>query len=78
MKLNPNQTQYQYMLDANKNNMDGIAIKTHNRIITYEELHESIDKMAKMLYKKGVRPGDKIGLCTMNTPEGIFIYYAII
>ena len=77
MKVNPNQTKYDYMLENSKNHMDNIALTFEDKKITYEEMFESIDKYAKMLYKKGVRKGDLIGICALNTPESVYLLYAL-
>ena len=57
--------------------MDLIALSTHDREITYEEMHESIQKYARLLYKKGVREGDIIGVCALNVPESVYLLYAL-
>ena len=77
MKVNPNQTKYDYMLENSKNNMNGVALTFEDRKITYEEMFESIDKYAKLLYKKGIRKGDLIGICALNTPESVYLLYAL-
>ena len=77
MQVNPNQSKYDYMLESSKNHMDKIALTFDDKKITYEELFESIEKYAKMLYSKGVRKGDLIGVCTFNTPEAVYLIYAL-
>ena len=75
--VNHNQTKYNYMLENNANHMNSIALTFENKKITYEELHERINQYAKALYKKGVRKGDLIGVCTLNTPESVYLLYAL-
>lgn len=77
MKIDPNMSKYDYMLENSKNHMNNIALTFEDRKITYEELFESIDKYAKLLYKKGVRQGDLIGICALNTPESVYLLYAL-
>lgn len=77
MKVNPNQTKYDYMLESSKNHMDNIALTFEDRKITYEELFESIDRYAKLLHSKGVQKGDIIGICSLNTPEAVYLIYAL-
>ena len=77
MKVNPNMSKYDYMLENSKNHMDSIALTFEDKKITYEELFESIDKYAKVLHSKGVRKGDLIGVCTLNTPEAVYLLYAL-
>lgn len=77
MKVNPNMSKYDYMLENSKNHMDSIALTFEDKKITYEELFESINKYAKLLYSKGVRKSDLIGVCTLNTPESVYLIYAL-
>ena len=77
MKVNPNQSKYDYMLENSQSHMKDIALTFEDRKITYEEMFESIDKYAKMLHDKGVREGDLIGICALNTPESVYLLYAL-
>ena len=76
-KNNPNDKKYNYMLNNNKDYMNYTALTFGNRKITYEELHESINTYAKILKKKGIREGDVIGVCALNTPESVYLLYAL-
>ena len=73
----PNDTLYNFLYERNKKYMDYIAIEFANLKITYEELHTRIDEYARALYKRGVREGDIIALSVANTPEGIYLAYAL-
>lgn len=77
MKVNPNQTKYSYMLENNQGHMDNIALTFEDKKITYEEMFESIDKYAKVLRSKGIQKGDIVGICTLNTPEAVYLIYAL-
>lgn len=74
---NANQKKYDYLLEQNKNHMDLTALSTLTKNITYEELHESIEKYTRLLYKKGIREGDKIGVCALNVPASVYLLYAL-
>ena len=76
-EYNNNQNLYDYLLEKNKNHFNEVAITFGDLKVTYEELHDNIDKYARALYKRGVRKGDIIGLCLANTPEAIYLFYAI-
>ena len=76
-KVDPNMRKYNYMLENNKDYMNYTALTFGDRKISYEELHDSIDKYAKMLYNKGIRQGDIIGVCALNTPESVYLLYAL-
>ena len=74
---NNKQSLYEYLLEKNKEHFNDVAITFGNMKISYEELHDRIDVYARALYRRGVRKGDIVGLCLANTPEGIFLFYAI-
>lgn len=73
----PNTSKIKYLEERNKKYMNNIAMTFDKRKITYEEFHQRVDEYAKALYKRGVRQGDFIGLCAVNTPEAIFTMYAL-
>ena len=75
----PNQSKYDFLLERNKKYMNFIALSFEGMKdkITYEELHDKIWQYAKALYKKGIRKGDLIGFCAVNTPESIYVMYAL-
>lgn len=74
---NENNSKYNYMLEQNKKYMNYTALTFGDRKITYEEMHDRIEKYVKMLYSKGVRNGDIIGVCALNTPESVYLLYAL-
>ena len=74
---NPNDTKYNFMYENNKKYMNLNALSFGDRKITYEEMHDSIEKYSKMLYKKGIRAGDVIAICCLNTPESVYLLYAL-
>ena len=72
-----NNTKYDYMLEQNQAHMNLTALSFGERKITYEEMHDMIEKYVRLLYSKGVREGDVIGLCAFNTPESVYLLYAL-
>jgi len=74
---NINETKYNYMLEKNKNYMNLTALSFGDRKITYEEMHDRIEKYVRLLYSKGVRQGEVIGICAFNTPESVYLLYAL-
>ncbi|MGM9874960.1 MAG: class I adenylate-forming enzyme family protein [Bacilli bacterium] len=73
----PNCSMYDYMLDHNKKYMNYIALSFGNLKITYEEMHQRIDEYVKLLYSKGIRNGDVIGIIALNCPESVYLLYAL-
>ena len=74
---NINETKYNYMLEQNKDFMNLTALSFGDRKISYEEMHDRIEKYVRLLYSKGVRQGDVIGICAFNTPESVYLLYAL-
>lgn len=54
-----------------------IAISYYNAEITYKELVKKIDRVAKSLKALGVEKGDRVTVCMPNTPEAVYMFYAI-
>ena len=75
--MNSNDKKYNYLLKCNEKYMDYIALSFDNRKITYEEMHDRIEKYVKLLYAKGVRENDRIGVLQFNTPESVYLLYAL-
>ena len=75
--VKPNDTEYNFLYERNKKYMNNIALKFGNLNITYEELHTRIDEYARALYKRGVRENDIIAVSVANTPEAIYLSYAL-
>jgi len=73
----PYDTGYNFLYDRNRLYMDSVALSFDRKKITYEELHSRIDEYARALYKRGVRKGDLIAFSAANTPEAIYISYAL-
>ena len=73
----PQGNEYDFLLERNKGHMGDIALSFDKKLITFEELHEKVDEYARALYKRGVRPGDAVGVCVVNTPESVYLIYAL-
>lgn len=73
----PNDTSYNFLYERNKNYMEETAITFENQKITYAEFHTIVDEYARSLYKRGVRENDVIITATLNTPEAIYLSYAL-
>lgn len=46
--------------------------------ITYGQLAETIRRFRNLLYREGVRKGDRVGLYCANRPGFIYTYMAVI
>lgn len=72
-----NKTKYDFMLDQNKKYMNLTALSFGDRKITYEEMHDKIEKYVRLLYSKGIRKDDIVGICALNVPESVYLLYAL-
>ena len=54
-----------------------VAIDYYSAQITYKELVKKIDRVARALKALGVEKGDRVTVCMPNTPEEVYMFYAI-
>ena len=73
----PNCSMFDYLQKCNQNQHDSIALDYFGKKITYGKLFEEIDRTAVALQQFGVKHGDIVSVCPLNTPEFIFLLYAI-
>ncbi|MCP4147631.1 MAG: AMP-binding protein, partial [bacterium] len=55
-----------------------IALDYKNRQISYNEMNEKANNLARLLRTKGLRTGDIVGLMTLSTPEMMIAIFAIL
>ena len=70
-------TAYQLIYEANRNNLDKVALNYLDKDIKYMEVFEHIDEVAKALLYQNVRQGDIVTICMPNMPETIYLFYAL-
>ena len=74
----PKQTMFEYIYEANKDYEDQIAIEYLDmKPVTYGQLWEHIETVAKSLTALGVKPGEIVTVAMPNTPEFVYLAYAI-
>jgi len=81
-KVDYNMSKYDYLYENNKKYMNYTALsfspgQGKEIEISYEELHDKINKYATALSKYGIKAGDKVAVCAINTPESVYILYAL-
>lgn len=54
-----------------------VAITYFGTDITYKELVKQIDRVARALKQIGVEKGDRVTICMPNTPEEVYMFYAV-
>lgn len=71
-----NKSIYDFMREGVGNALSFYAINYFENRITYDDLLNKIDVVAKSLREYGVKKGDIITICMPNMPEAIYIFYA--
>ena len=54
-----------------------VAITYYDTDITYKEMIKRIDRTARALKQIGVKRGDTVTICMPNTPEAVYMFYAV-
>ena len=67
---------YEYLKSSDVINSNYIAINYFNNKITYKDMFNNIDVVARGLREFGVKEGDIVTICLPNIPEAIYIFYA--
>ena len=80
--VNCNQSKYDFLYENNKDYMNYTALsfmppKGKEVKVTYEQLHYKIYQYANALSGYGIKKGDKVGVCVINTPESVYLLYAL-
>ena len=74
----PSQTMFEYIYEANKDRGDSIALEYMDmKPVTFNELWENIEVAAKALTALGVKVGEIVTVAMPNTPEFVYLAYAI-
>lgn len=84
----PKKTMYEYMRDCTKDigsntaqtlrlvvEQNGKTMKTRKREVTYDEMHDSISKFAKIYPSLGLNAQDRVGILLPNLPESTYLIY---
>lgn len=66
----------EFIEKRNSSHPDSTALNYFDRKISYRQLLHNIQDTAKAYYNLGVRPGDKITLVSVMTPETVYSFYA--
>lgn len=73
----PQRTIYEMLLEGNRNHSADIALNYYGRKFTYGQLLDSIDATARSYTALGVKKGDVVVVCMVNTPEMVYTLYAL-
>ncbi len=67
---------YRYLKEKTAKYSDLIAMIFMGKEITFQKMHENIDRFAAALIDLGVKKGDRVALIMPNCPEYVYTYYA--
>lgn len=73
----PECSMYDMLYQGNKQHLQDVALNYYDRKISYGMLFEGIDAAAKAFTALGVKPGEIVIICSVNTPETIYALYAL-
>ena len=73
----PERSLYDCIRENNKDNLENGAISYYDKIITYRELFQSIDIVARSFVSLGIKAGDYVAICSVTIPEVIYSIYAL-
>ena len=68
---------FQYLWQNNKDHLDEVAIVYFDKSISYGEMFKNIEKTARAFAALGIKTQDVVTACIPNTPEAIYIFYAL-
>lgn len=68
---------YDHLYECNKNHLDDIALLYYGRKISFREMFENIDQVAKSLTAMGVKEDDIVTITIPSMPETIYLFYAL-
>ncbi len=73
----PQCTIYDLLWENNKGHGEDIALNYYGHKFTYAQLFGRVEQAAKAFAALGVKAGDIVMVCTVNTPEMVFAFYAL-
>ena len=73
----PHMSAFDYLKSCNSDNMEGIAVRHGERILTYAQLISQIDSAASSLTALGVKEQETVVAVLPALPEEIILLYAI-
>ena len=73
----PDCSMVDFLYQCNKNRLDNTALNYYGTRISFGRMFERIDQVASALRAYGVCKGDFVTLCALNTPEFVYLLYAL-
>ena len=76
IKVEHNHSWYKEIYDRAQDKMDKTAIFYRANKLSYRQMFEKADELARAMVSKGLKKGDKVACCLSNTPELAYIMLA--
>ena len=73
----PKEKAYDYMKERNEGYLNDIVLRYFGRKITYREFFDKIEETEKALIQLGVKENDIVTIMSVNSPELIYLFYAL-
>ncbi len=73
----PDCSMVEFLYQCNKDRLDNTALNYYGTRISFRKMFERIDRVAAALQACGVCKGDIVTLCALNTPEFVYLLYAL-
>lgn len=73
----PQLSLYGLLKEKNKDYLDGTALSYFDKTISFKAFFENVEKTASALVEHGVQPGDIVSICSISTPEVVYLFYAL-
>lgn len=70
-------TMYSYISKKNQDNLSRIALNYYGTNITYQQFFDHISDVASALEHIGVKAGDIVTVCMINSPETVYLLFAL-
>lgn len=73
----PRKTMFQLVWDNNSEHPNDIALRYFQKKITYRSYFDGVVKTVNALHASGIKKGDIVTIMSMQTPETIYLVYAL-
>lgn len=73
----PECTIYEHIFNNNQDNLDRTALVYYGTKISYKQMFQEISYIAGTLENNGVKEGDIVTVCMVNSPETIYLLFAL-
>jgi len=69
---------YYILRDATVFQPDKTATDFYGAKITWDQLYHKVTRMANVLVEKGLKKGDRVGICLPNCPQFVIAFWAVL